>query len=63
MTNLSTSGTVTMTVSLLMPRIAALATSGIETLGRTDLYIETDRLDPSCVIIVGYCDIILPDAD
>lgn len=35
--NLNVSGTVTMTSSLLMPRIAALATCGIETIGRVDL--------------------------
>lgn len=44
MTNLSISGTVTITVFLFMPRIAALATSGIETLGKIDLFMKDARM-------------------
>lgn len=36
--NLKTSGTVTLAESLLMPRIVALATLGIEMLGKADLF-------------------------
>lgn len=49
MMNFNISGTVTMTSSLLIPRIAALATCGIETIGIADL------LKHNKLYFINYC--------